>query len=41
VKNAKATKRTKGMFIGKETLIFEKDGRYSIDLRKSEKYGRA
>ncbi len=33
--NAKATKRTKKMFIGKYTLIFAKDG-YLIDLGKNK-----
>jgi hypothetical protein len=35
VGNAKATKRTKKMFIGKYTLIFAKDG-YLIDLGKNK-----
>jgi hypothetical protein len=34
IENDKTTKRMKGMFIGKEVLIFGKDERYSIDLKK-------
>jgi hypothetical protein len=30
----------RGMFIGKEDSIFGKDGRYSLDLKKNDKYGR-
>jgi hypothetical protein len=39
-KNDKSTKKMKGMFIGKEASIFGKDRRYSVDLKKIDKYGR-
>jgi hypothetical protein len=34
VGNVKVAKRAKGMFSGKNTLIFAKDGRYLVDLGK-------
>jgi hypothetical protein len=33
-------KKMKGMFIGKKASIFGKDRRYSVDLKKNDKYGR-